>query len=71
MDKLQVKKIIFVLMGVAMVGLTTYGMISGKIVPSEFVALTSSVFGYYYGYGKGREQTQEELEKEDGFVNKN
>lgn len=60
MSNIQSKKIVFILMGVGIVGLTAYSMISERSIPSEFVALSSSVFGYYYGFGKGEQSNKQE-----------
>ena len=60
MNKVQAKRLMFITLGTAYIGLTTFGMISGKLVPSEFISLVSGVFGYYFGYGKGE---QSKIEK--------
>lgn len=48
---LQVKKIIALSLVSSLILFVGYAMFTGKVVPAEFMAVTTMVVGYYFGRG--------------------
>ena len=63
MKNLETRKSIALAMAGAYIILTAYGMLTGKTVPVEFVAIVGPIIGYYFG-----KSTALERPKKDGDI---